>query len=401
MSDGRNQTHPRTAEMHTTWRLRDQQRRQAQHQARVIPANSEIKIAKVSAINANGDVQLDRFTDADGRGEWFSPLNGRTPEVGQAAMYTYVEGSPVVMGTPMSDEGTWAARPHSDLLLPSYVVNAGDQGGLPAFEDFRAVPQLEVDPNEYSVRFGAPPRFDPHYIWWYDHFLNIKNWDTTIVGTGLLEMRGENVAGRSHVARLRTSANSGNRSTMHITPNSGDRLFQRDDLFDMMFFIAREDTASDEITVGGAEDVAGNPWGFGVFFTINAGVITAVVRRTIGTDIFNSTFTTTAGNADVLLRIRSQLIPGAPDQAWRRFIFDVSKWGIGINRGGYYNQTNGDFFPTETKTVDTGETDSITDMNMGIHIRTAANSIKAVHIDYVSGWALRRYMGIGSEVFGF
>jgi len=75
---------------------RDVQRAQANQVPPV--ERSGLHLDTVVGVNADGDVMLDRFTNDQGVGQFFSCLNHTAPIIGDNVIYGYVDDAPFVLG---------------------------------------------------------------------------------------------------------------------------------------------------------------------------------------------------------------------------------------------------------------------------------------------------------------
>jgi hypothetical protein len=185
-----------------------------------------------------------------------------------------------------------------------------------------------------------------------------------------------------------------------MTPSASDRFMTQRDLFEMIFFFARELTVGDVLYVGAADNVftgTGAAWAGGVYVEIVAGVMTAYVKTTSGVTIASQAFTSNILDGPVLLRIRSQLIPGAPTAQWRRFIFTWADY-----RQGYYDIVTGELAVNEEIVFDVelNYDSTLLEMNPGMLIRATSASQRVVQIDYISGWTMPPYMTLSVEGVG-
>ena len=211
MSDSDN-TNPRTRHMHMDWRLRNLRRRSSTD-IHSVAREQGTRVATVVAVNEAGDVQIDRMTDANGDGEWLTPLNNRYPTVGQVVTVTDVEGKLAVSG-PIG-QGSYRILPDEVFSEPDDFNPQTNPPG-PGIDNsgVRNVPFFGVDPTNPESYFGAPPFFTPNHWHWNDHFTTgaaslgdagKESWD--IGGSGSASYPG--TAFSQHCIRLATSATSG------------------------------------------------------------------------------------------------------------------------------------------------------------------------------------------------
>jgi hypothetical protein len=188
--------HPRTADMHKQMRVRAIQRRQAKSRRRQV-LSQQSKTATVVDVNAYGDVKLDRFTNEDGVGEYFTAANGTVPQIGSVVPYTDLEGVPVVLGT-VGETG-------------EHRLGNPDDGWVGSDYAYRG--SLRYDPRESVIRRALPKVGNPFYIEWDDHF----HTGTGASLTGRYDEGGTGPALAYHVGglhetwvRLQTGGTSGN-----------------------------------------------------------------------------------------------------------------------------------------------------------------------------------------------
>lgn len=97
---------PRTLQAHKEMQMRDIQRGQAT--SRIHAADrAGLHTALVVGTNERGDVMLDRFTDDQGKGAYFSSLNFTPCRNGDTVIYAYADEVPIVLGKMPDDKTPW------------------------------------------------------------------------------------------------------------------------------------------------------------------------------------------------------------------------------------------------------------------------------------------------------
>jgi hypothetical protein len=99
---------PRTLGMHQEMAIRNIQRASAQ-ETRMAVTREALNVSMVIATNAQSDVQLESFYEAETGGPWFSCLNHVTPRVGDMVVFTYLKGAPIVLGMIPNEFSSWRA----------------------------------------------------------------------------------------------------------------------------------------------------------------------------------------------------------------------------------------------------------------------------------------------------
>jgi hypothetical protein len=139
---------PRTLQAHKEMQMRDVQRGQAT--SRIHAADrAGLHTALVVGTNERGDVMLDRFTDDQGKGSYFSSLNFTPCRNGDTVIYAYADEVPIVLGRMPDDKTPWrvpqwsmqdtfhfedfdtAAAGASGIGILDWVITAPSGSGFP------------------------------------------------------------------------------------------------------------------------------------------------------------------------------------------------------------------------------------------------------------------------------
>lgn len=98
---------PRTLITHQQMQMRDVQRAQLAAETPTV-SRSGLHVANVVAVDRNGDVKLDVFTNmATGEGTTFSCLNFTACRPGDTVIYTYADETPIVLGKMPAFHSPW------------------------------------------------------------------------------------------------------------------------------------------------------------------------------------------------------------------------------------------------------------------------------------------------------
>lgn len=389
---GDHEANPRTAEMHQRWRVRDLQRRQARRDRRRL-AREQAKVATVVEVNEVGDVKLDRFTTSDGVGEFYSPLNGRVPEVGQSVAYTDVEGVPAVLG-PVG-EGALTVMPASELTEPGYYVppdsllggmNEGDpepQTGIYRWPWLANQPFLRVDPMNPRIEMGAAPFILPFGFSWHDHFIGGGDVTETIGREGWsTEGTGSITAVQfSHAIRLQTGATNGNARVIWLGPNGakdamriGEAASPPDACYSEAWFAIRPNqNTSVTYRAGFFSDVALQTQTNGAFFEFTTASMTAaavVLPAGINTGLFN-------WEAAGVYLISVRVEPDISGDEYYGTKFTFTRWGN--------NSQAGMLIPMAQIVHVESEWGSFLG-HPGVYVRTAANAARNIDVCYAAGF---------------
>lgn len=98
---------PRTMKDHAEWRMRDQERAASERDAATLAHASNLHMGLVISSDRYGNVLLEQFSNRDGDGQWFSCLNNVRPHPGQHVAWTYLDGSPFVIGVIPDQTQPW------------------------------------------------------------------------------------------------------------------------------------------------------------------------------------------------------------------------------------------------------------------------------------------------------
>jgi len=130
---------PRTLGMHQEMAIRNIQRASAQ-ETRSAVVRESLNVSMVIAVNAQSDVQLEAFYEADTGGPWFSCLNHVTPRVGDMVVYTYLKGAPIALGSLPNEFTSW--RGPRTGMPDTFVFEDFDIGAVSAGGDIGGAVRL-------------------------------------------------------------------------------------------------------------------------------------------------------------------------------------------------------------------------------------------------------------------
>jgi hypothetical protein len=375
--------HPRTQasmvdlEMRASERAREQFSRQTKRQ-------QQIRLGTVVAVGAYGCFQIDQFTDSEGNGQWFTALNGWSPGVGDAVAYSYLHGTPFVLGPITSPGGKWRIIP--DPTAHGYLE--------PAFTPIlpqRGRPHIEIAANDFFVRFGSPPVWDVNCIWWHDHFEQLpadtrsyKVWSSG--GTGAVSRH----AASPHAIKLVTDASSF--AWVGITRHaaaSGQGVVWARDMWDFYALIAVPAGQTSYAIRVGMQQAISTADPNGLWMTMGTGAISWFVQQPTSPDL-SGTLLTNPGSGPFLMRIRCRRDPEALDDADARLVtFQV----LGVNPS--VEQDTGEMRVLAEHSQSVPTMDNIL-LDPGISIMAVSTVIaKQVNVDYWGGWSY-----IGTDAYG-
>jgi hypothetical protein len=375
--------HPRTRADHQMWRLRDLERKRSKN-ARSSRNRSENKTAIVTAIDeATGEIQLDQFTDQDGNGQWFSPVNGVTPPVGSGVIYAHVDGVPVVMGA--GDGGIFQRRLDDDMIeLPDFP--GGEYSGYPG------QPIITIDPGAYAMQFGQPPSYDPHFMWWNSHF----GADDPYYYEGVGSESRQNY----HTLRVSSGATQGNLRRLIVQDGSVVPLVRARWAAEITIRVKLVAYGNAAIRFGFMSDLGVATPNDGIYWEMdNVSDNEWACRIQKAGAIEDWVYGTTPmapDNTDFWF-LRIGFYPVEVDAFGQDMVIYFERWkSTAKDEDGYYVPASTYRYEDDPTLVSDGYfyyktwSDQATfanGFNAGISIRTANNTAKSFDVDYLGGWA--------------
>ena len=398
MSD-RTKVHPRTAAMHNEWRLRALRRRDAVDARRVL-SKQRSGIATVIAVDASGNVQIDRLTDADGNGEWLTPVNGRTPAVGQSVVVTDIEGALAVVGA--VGEGTWQLFPDPLFTEPGDFLEGVQNRN---YSNINFHPFLRVDPTNPRIFMGAPPFIAPNCWYWSDHFtsgilsngqIGREGWH--FFGTGASVSHDNPASGPGHTLTIATSSTSGQEAGIALSaPDTRVTIDPDDDIWEMWYVGWFSGSTTNMIFRFGLMNLlktSGTP-AHGVYFEAESGIGWAIRIRKSATNILNQVFDS-LGSTETTVRIFSIRGEQSPmGIAYAVFTFTEWQWVTSNQEGnsGLFLEPKWTYQYTYE-----GPSDFGWESQPGILISPKSGNSRAVKVDYCGGWVYSNKVAFGGSL---
>lgn len=384
MTDRPTAGHPRTQRDMLDLTMRSAERARSQL-GRQPERRTEVRFGTVVEVGAYGCFKIDQFTDDEGNGQWFSALNNWTPGVGDGVAYTYMNGSPIAIGPITAANGKWR-------IIPDPTANGYNEPAFAPLLNHRGRPFIEVDADEWFVRFGAPPIWDPNCLWWHSHF-------NTITGNHQIWTSGGGSQGlhaaSPHALQLITGTSSGNfyGITQRMT-TVGQGAIQARDNWEFMALIGWPSQTSYVVRAGLMSEITlANSNGFYVVFDQSGAGWGVQQSGAGGVDAFPGI---DPGGGPWLVRIRSRRDPENLDDSDARLITYQLLGGNTPDANGNYAFIERDIgdFKVLAEHVESVFVESAL-FDPAISIATTASGAKKVHIDYWGGWSYVEQAAVG------